>query len=153
MTWISTRKKGYHLKYTHRTEVRHDIAEESKKNIAAVNDYIDNLRGVVISVQTIRAGQPRAYADSIYEALIFCHRPNVFTTGAPAMAFITEEEAKSLAKIFVHRFEDTPKFLEPRLVSIKPEKNPCGLDESSTLFNWEGRAPCWRVVINQPYCD
>ncbi len=144
------------MKYQHQEKVLPQLADKSKRDIDAVNAYIDSMRGVVISIERIRSGQPRPYADSVRESLIFLHQPNSFTTNAPMVRSITEEEARVLAKIFVGSWvEDRKHGLESRLDFIRPEKNPCGLEEYSNAGG-EGkpiRSSCWRVQITEPYCD
>ena len=140
------------MKYSHQPIVLPELAAESKRDIEAVNEYIDRLKGVVISVEHIRSGQQRAYGDSVYESLISCHIPNSLTTNAPNVRTITRAQAEQLARIFVRDWEDNPKFLEARLVSLTPEPNPWGLKEYSTQLP-EERSACWRVIVREPYND
>ena len=142
------------MQYKHQKEVLPRVQEKSKKEIDAVNRYIDSLKGTIVSIEIIRRGQSRPYTDSIDEALIFCHQPNVLTTNAPFVRTITREQAKVLARIFVGSWEETPKYaFESRLELLKPTPNPCDLDEQNkSSFNEnEDRASCWRVVIRHPY--
>lgn len=160
------------MKYIHRAEVRQDLAESSEKIIKAINDYVDDLRGVIVTVKTIRSGQPRPYADTVYESLIFCYRPSVLTTGGPVNCPINRKQAEQLVRIFVSDWDDEPKFLDPRLELLRPEPDPCGLDKPYTLTKYGShllaRKPvdpventpvddtssnCWRVVVRWPYCD
>lgn len=141
------------VKYIHRMDVRPDIAEKSRKNIDSVNAYIDKLRGTIVSIERIRSGQPRPYADSVDEAIIFCHRPNLFATNGPGICGITRKEAETLARIFVTNWSDEPKFLDSRLELLAPTPNPCGLDEYKSDFDKETRACAWRVIVRHPYND
>jgi hypothetical protein len=143
--------KGEAVTYKHVPEVRPDLALQSKKDIDNVNKYMDGLYGTVISIETISAGQGSRYADSVYEARIFCHQPNVLTTGAPLLRCIDEATARQLAKAFVRWWPDIPEFLSSYLEYIKPETNPCGLAEYK--LREDGRSSCWHVKIVQPYCD
>lgn len=150
------------MKYVQRDEVLPALQEKSRRDIEAVNTYMDSLHGTVVSIQWIRSGQQRAYADSVYEALIFCHNPNVLTTNAPQLRTITEDDAKALARIFVRTWSDDPTaFLASTLDFVRPERNPCGLEEreiGTPLAGYKGppqplRSSCWRVQITAPYCD
>lgn len=141
------------MKYQYQEKARADIAEKSIRDIEAVNKYIDGLHGTIISIQRIRAGQARPYADSVDEALIFCHQPNVMTTNAPLLRVITRKDAEAIARIFVGSWSDNPQFLETRLESLTPEPNPCGLEECKGRTGDEVRSSCWRVVLRSPYND
>ena len=140
------------MKYVHRPEVHPDIAEQSKREIDSVNAYMDDLSGTVVAIQRIRSGQAGPYQDTIDEAVIFCYRPNLFTTNGPGAYGITLEEAKTLARIFVGNWSDNPQFLESRLEFLRPEMNPCGLEQTK-IAHVTGRSMCWRVRIRKPYCD
>ena len=132
------------MKFIKQERVLPEINDQSEREIKAVNDYIDRVKGTVVSVELIHAGQPRPYADSVYEALIFCHQPNSKTTNAPHVRTIDIEEAKAIARIFVHGFDDTPAdWASPKLEFIRPEPNPCGLEEYAS----HERHSCWRVRI------
>lgn len=141
------------MKYAHQDVVKPEIAERSQKDIAAVNAYVDGLKGCVITIETIRHGQPRPYADSFYESRIFCHQPNVMTTNAPLLRTITRKQAELIARIFVSDWTDNPQFLDTRLEFLKAEPNPCGLEESKYKHDTEERSSCWRVCVRQPYND
>jgi len=143
--------EGAKVTYKHVPEVRPDIAIQSKKDIYSVNKYLEGMHGTVIAIEMIQTGQPSRYADSVYEARIFCHQPNVLTTSAPMLRCIDEATARQLAKAFVRWWSDDPGFLGARLASIHPEPNPCGLTEYKLME--DGRSSCWRVKIVQPYCD
>ena len=138
------------MKYSFQPKVRPDLAAKSEKDIDSINAYMDNLRGTVITIKTIRHGQARAYADSVYEAVIYCYQPNVLTTNAPLPRYITKETAKVLARLFVHDWADTPKFGEPSLEFLGPEPDPCRLVTSPMPLD---KSSCWRVVVMQPYLD
>lgn len=130
-----------------------DVLSKSEADIDSVNKYMDSIKGTVVSIQTISAGQPRPYADSVYEAVIFCHQPNSLTTNAPNTRVINIEQAKAIARIFVHHWDDTPEnWASSRLSFIRPEPNPCGLEE------WQGHSDiglhsCWRVQVVSPFTD
>lgn len=143
------------MKYIDNTKAAPDVRDKSKREIESVNKWIDDLRGVVIGIQHIHGGQPRPYADSIYESVIFLHQPNALTTGAPLTRSITEAEARALARIFVRGWSDDPQFLQPYLEFIRPEPNPCGLEDYGATKRPGDpvRSCCWRVRVVEPYCD
>ena len=130
-----------------------DVLSKSKKDIDSVNKYMDSLKGTVVSIQSISAGQPRPYADSIYEALIFCHQPNSLTTNAPNLRVIDIEQAKAIARIFVHHWDDTPaNWASANLGFIRTEPNPCGMEEWKVHTD-KGLHSCWRVQVILPFTD
>ena len=139
------------MQFVKQEKVLASINEQSEKEINAVNGYIDRIKGTVVSVEVIRAGQPGPYQDSVYEALIFCHQPNCKTTNAPLTRVINVEQAKAIARIFLCDFSDTPEsWSSPKLQFIRPEKNPCGLEEN-TVHSEKGLHACWRVRVTMEY--
>ena len=141
------------MKFIRQEKVLPELNAKSETEINAVNDYIDKLKGTVISVQQIRAGQAGPYQDTVYEALIFCHQPNLLTTNAPGVRVINIEQAKAIARIFVCNFADVPEnWASPKLEFIRPEKNPCGLEESENLTK-QGLHSCWRVKLTLAFTD
>lgn len=141
------------MRYQHQDKVNRDIAAKSIADIEQVNSYLDNLKGTVVSIQRIRAGQQGAYQDTVYESIIFCHQPNCLTTNAPLLRSITRDEAKAIARVFVGRWKDDPVFLDARLETLEPLPNPCGLEEFKPREGQEERSSTWRVVIREPYND
>lgn len=138
------------MKFIAHPHVRPEILERSEKEINAVNSYVDSLKGTVITIERIHSGQSAPYKDAIYESLIFCHQPNTLTTNSPIPRVINIDQAKAIARIFVHGFEDTPKdWASPTLEFIRPEPNPCGLD----LTERNGFHCCWRVRVRSAYTD
>ena len=129
-------------------EVREDIQRAHAQTLAEAWNFLRGLRGTVVAVKTLRAGQPRAYADSEWESLIFTYLPNVYTTGGLVPRWITAVEAEALARKFVHEFSDSPGPFQARLVRLEPAPFLSREAEAPS-----GTAYCWRVVIRQPYCD
>lgn len=122
------------MQYQHRKEVLPKLQEKSKKEIDAVNRYIDSLQGTIVSIERIRSGQSRLVCT------------------------ITREEAKVLIRMFVGSWEEKPLYskwaFESRLELLEPAPNPCGLEEYKDRSKPDGdRASCWRVVIRHPYTD
>lgn len=139
------------MKFVDQKNVIQSVKDSSKRDIDAVNAYIDTLKGTVVSIQSISAGQQRSYGDSVYEALIFCHQPNCNTLNAPLTRVIDINAAKAIARIFVCNFDDEPKdWASPKLDFIRPEVNPCGLQDHSVHSN-QGLHSCWRVRVTMAY--
>ncbi len=92
---------------------------------------------VVIEIKRLRAGQPRAYADTVYESEITGRNWWDSTTGEREGNWqISEEQARELAYHFVCRYVREPRHaLDTQLKTLT--KIPRG----------------WRVVIVEPYCD
>ena len=82
------------MKYIHRDEVKPELAARSKREIEALNSYLEDLHGIVVTIKRIRSGQPRPYADSVDEAVIFCFQPNMWTTNGPLVCSITRPQAE-----------------------------------------------------------
>lgn len=138
------------MKFNPQPRVRPELLEKSEKDIGHVNAYVDGLKGTVVTIETIRTGQSAPYKDAIYESLIFCHQPNTLTTNAPIIRSINLDQAKAIAKIFVHSFEEPPAdWASPTLEFIRPEPNPCGINEGER----DGFHSCWRVRIRLAYTD
>jgi hypothetical protein len=146
------------MQYNHRPEVNETIAERSKANIEAVNKWFDEMRGTMIGVKVLSSGQPRPYADSVTDAIIYCVQPNVLTTNAPVSRVISRDVAKELARIFLCASATTLKesseagAYETRIDRLTPQPDACGLEEHAA-HTAKGLSSCWRVVIRSPYCD
>jgi len=91
-----------------------------------------------IEIKDIRCGQPRPYADSIYEAELTFENWWDAMDGEKQGAWDPPEEfVKRVAQLLVHPFEDPPRHpLDSRLRSI--------------VKLGRGR---WRVEIVEPFCD
>jgi hypothetical protein len=93
--------------------------------------------GFRVDVEHITSGQPRPYADSIYEAeLRFTNWWRSLTGPRKGTWEPKESDVRELARILVHPFEDQPTFGSAHLKSLTRE------------------APqTWRVLIVDPYLD
>lgn len=141
------------FKLNENANVYPQLMEHSRKEIEATNTFVSNLKGTCVAIHTIRHGQPRPYADHAYEALIVCIQPNSKTTNAPLPRVIDIDAAKTLARLFVHPFiEKTSdeKWASPQLQFIRPEPNPCGLDDGE-YHKKNGMSSCWHVLITSAY--
>lgn len=139
------------MKYVEQPRVAPAVREQSKREIDAVNAYMDGLKGVVISFEFIRGGQTRPYGDTIDEYLIFAHQPNSYTTNAPSARSFTRDEIAAIAKVVIGGWSDNPQFLERRLECLGPMPNPCGIREYSEPG--DERHCCWRLILRTPWND
>lgn len=141
------------MKHVQDTKVNPAIADQHNKAIDICNDFVDELKGTVIAVKTISAGQPRPYADAVYESQIFCFQPNVFTTNGPCARLIDEVQARQLARIFVRDWGEHEKpYLGGYLSFVRPEKDPAGFSDSYKPQPGDTvRSSCWRVRVVLPY--
>lgn len=142
------------FKLNENSNVYPELLEQSRKEIDATNKFVSELKGTCVAIHTIQHGQPRAYADHVYESLIVCFQPNSKTTNAPLPRVIDIEEAKMLAKLFVHNFIEKSSnpndWATPQLKFIRPEANPCGLVDGDYHAK-QGKSSCWRVLITAAY--
>lgn len=99
---------------------------------------------ISIRIERIRAGQPRKYADSVYESVI------TTISASPGHNVGADFNVKKLAQIFVCGFvepdEDgnTP-FMQPYLKSFAKEYE-------KTFENGE-IARRYRIIVIEPYAD
>jgi hypothetical protein len=92
-----------------------------------------------ITIETIQAGQPSAYADSVYEAVLTFnqHREDQAPDDSTRIGYRpTPDTVGALVKILLHHFEAEPGPYGPRLEHFK-----------------EIKPGCWHVKIREPYCD
>ena len=140
------------MKFIDNPKVLPEIKEKAKRQIDALNEWIDALSGTMVCVKTIAAGQSRPYGPTVYESVIYCFQPNCTTVGAPLPRVIDEAQAKAIARIFVHSFDDEPKdWAAAKLQYIRPEADPC-LEPYKALAE-QGMHSCWRVRITMEYTD
>lgn len=138
------------MKFIDQPNVLPEVKEKAKRQIDTVNAWLDALSGTMICVKTIAAGQSRPYGPTVYESVIYCFQPNVNTVGAPLPRVIDESQAKAIARIFVHAFDDEPKnWASARLEFIRPEADPC-LDVPKGHAE-RGLHSCWRARITMEY--
>lgn len=97
-----------------------------------------------ITVVHLHSGQPRAYADSYYEAEICIEGGSPSTVSGYDLPFgtgIGEEQVKNIARVLVRPFDDTPKhWASARLESIQCVKK-------------EPTYAIWRVKVVEPFTD
>ena len=76
----------------------------------------------IIEIEIIQSGQPRPYADHIYEAFFQIRSEGFLTNGACFYFIINEEFAKDITRLFVHDFKDNPDWYQPKLIKLEPVK-------------------------------
>jgi hypothetical protein len=132
------------MRYSPQPRVNTELAEQHKREIEAINAYIEGLKGTIISIETIQYGQPAPYRDKTEHYRIFCHRPNAFTTNGPALSFITAEEAKAILRMFTGAFKEERGGWDRYLTYLLPVPNPVNMTESeaphpSRFSTWEAK--------------
>ena len=101
----------------------------------------------IVKIRHLAAGQPRAYADSMYVAEISCERHGVYTDGRVVERALTEKEVKELARLFVCKFDDEP------ATWASPIWHGPGVIGESREVNGVIVAKKWRVTIRMAYTD
>jgi len=100
-----------------------------------------------IEVEWIQAGQPRAYADSVYEAKISFMQKNAIRQGEVTKRYVTEDEAKKIAQMFVRPFhEGSDRAWHHAKLAV------CAMLDAKKAMGAE-KASQWRVKIVEPYKD
>lgn len=130
-----------------------EMADKIRKTINSTNMFLGRMNGTCVAIEVLRSGQSAPYADHVYEALIVCFIPNRGPANAILPRVIDADEAKVLAKLFVHDFIDNPtaeQWACPILTTIHATDNPCGMVDPPG-HKERGMSSCWRVVIKAAY--
>jgi hypothetical protein len=96
-----------------------------------------------ITVEFLHAGQPRPYADSVYEALILIEGGTPSTEQGMHLPMGHKrpmEQVKELVRCLVHEFSDEGHALDARLDTLEV------VEETDTYR-------VWRAVVTDPYKD
>lgn len=105
------------------------------------DDIAPNSSWKRITVEHIRSGQPRPYADSVYEAIITIEGGIPSSQKGYDLRWRGQESTiKEIAKMFVRNFADTPTPFQTGLTEIEM------IEETDFCRRW-------RVVIVEPYTD
>lgn len=97
----------------------------------------------IITIEHLKAGQPRPYADSSHEARITAERHGVYTNDRVIPCYLDEMAAKKLARMFVHGFVDNPEWHQSRLKYLLPVM--------PKVISGKPQSGVWKVSITQPY--
>lgn len=108
----------------------------------------------IIEVEQVRGGQPRPYADAIYEAYLSCRCEGVLMHGAIFYQNLTQDHAKLLTKLFVHEFPDEPgHHFSPRLTTCEAV-GPTQVMRETAHEKWTPKQESrWHVVVIVPCTD
>ena len=108
-----------------------------------------------IEIESLRSGQARPYADSIYEANISIFNVGTLNDGSGFYDSLTKETVIKIAKMFVRNFEDEPQgWFSPKLVRCEPIGPTPEMTERCTHPKWKpGRDTRWNVVVREEYTD
>lgn len=134
----------------HLTE-SNSLSRKRAQEAAEVDRYLASARGKFIVIKTLSSGQPRAYADSIYEAEIFAFQED---KGGKQPLLLDRETAKALARRFVQNWTldktegEIGHGLETQLRVLETIKGPLGED-----YRNDDRGCLWHVKVVTPYCD
>lgn len=111
-------------------------------------------RKLVIEIETVRSGQPRAYADSEDEAIITARREGVLMGNSIFYMELKEETVKTITREFFRPFKDKPETpFDAKLVMCKAI-GPTEEMRAAAHPRWApGQKSRWRVVVREPYCD
>lgn len=105
---------------------------------------------VTITIETLQAGQPRAYADSFYEYSITVRGENIDSNHRAWAAYgwnWTEAKIKKFVHEFLHAFYekvDAPHAFAPILESCEITDENDAVDQQYVT---------WRVLIRELYAD
>ena len=115
-----------------------------------------------ITVEIIRSGQPRPYADSVCEAVISSRCDGTLLNGHFFWHHFGDERIKEMANVLLSPFKAKPAWFESRLESLTPLEPTAemlaafdaqGMKQEAANA-WRPKLGCrWRVVIVQPYLD
>lgn len=109
----------------------------------------------IIEIENIQSGQPRAYADSIYEANISIFNMGILNDGSGFYNNLSKERVIEIAKMFVHKFDDHPVgWFSPKLIRCEPIGPTKEMTERCTHPKWQpGLNTRWNVVIKEAFTD
>lgn len=107
----------------------------------------------IITIEHIASGQPRAYADSRYEAVITFYSAESLIGGAGHFFHYPKERALQFFRENVHEYKDDPAWHEPKLVMCEAI-GPTPEMDAMVHPKWPNKANCrWRIAVMQPYLD
>ena len=134
----------------------------------AVQELEESMRHL-IEIRHRRGGQPRPYADAVFEAEITCFVAESLNdaNGQQLSGFyrrLSEEVVKDLCRLFVRPFDDPPKdTFSARLEVCEPigptremEENPSLCRPQAPAYRdvWAPKHDSrWLVRVREPYCD
>jgi len=123
----------------------------------------------LLEINHLRGGQPRPYADAVYEAEITCFVAESLLDGEGELASgcyleLSEEVVRDLCRLFVRPFEDPPgDVFAPRLEVCEPVGPTSAMVAHPRLCRpadpkyrdvWLPKKQSrWRVRVREPYCD
>ena len=108
----------------------------------------------IIEIETVHAGQPRAYADAYYEAYITCRVEGTLMHGAQFYFILQEANVRILTKMWVRNFPDTPPhMLSPYLALCEPVEPTQAMRDIADTQWQPGPGTRWHVKVVEPYAD
>ena len=118
------------------------------------------MRKDTVTVEIIRSGQPRPYADTVCEAIISSRCDGTLMNGHFFWHHIGEARIKEMAQVLLNTtFKAKPEWFESRLESLVPleptaemlaEFDAQGMKKPAA-DSWRPKTGCrWRIVIVTP---
>lgn len=108
----------------------------------------------IIEIETLKAGQPRPYADSVYEATISVRVEGMLLNRVVFYRNLDERIVKGITRLFVGNFVDEPNMFDARLEVCKPIGPSEEMKEIAKNPNWLPKENSrWLVKIIVPFDD
>lgn len=107
----------------------------------------------IIEIEHIRSGQPRAYADSVYESKIIIRVEGTLLNNGIFYRELNINLVKQLTQMFVRPFKETKGFLEPYLELCEPIGPTKEMIEKAHPKWVPKENSRWRVIVVEPYSD
>lgn len=109
----------------------------------------------IIEIETLKTGQSKPYADSVYEATINIRIEGELLRGIVFYRTLNEEMVKKITRLFVREFVDEPgTFFGPRLEVCKPIGPSEEMKKIANNSNWLPKEDSrWLVRVVEPFMD
>ena len=142
------------MKYNENARVHPEVEAQGRKAIAALDEHLNNMKGGTMVLIETTHYHKAPYRDTDEGYRISLYRPNSLTTNEPGIRVITEEEAKTIARILCGgTFVEAAgaEWHQRRLVSIRAAQDPAGLQKKA-YESPDGleRSACWELRIITP---
>lgn len=140
------------MHYNEQARVLPEIEAKARRDIGMLDTYLDKMRGTLVCLENTHYHKER-YSDTDASYRLSIYQPNLGATNAPGIRVITEEDAKTIARILCGPFVDKKdaKWHETRLESIRPVTDPAGVrkDEFKSHDGIQ-KSPSWELRIITP---
>lgn len=107
-----------------------------------------------VIIEHLQGGQPRAYADSVYEAIISIRVEGMLTNGGVFYRDMSQPRVEQIVALFVRPFARPPKDAWSPVLEVCEPTGPTTEMVEESHPKWKPKKESrWRVVVRQPYCD